>query len=106
MTTIPVYQLIGHRDNLPFWIEEIEGAVRVLDEFGPEAPSPPRQVPSDQVDEARITLREATRSFLLRFYRAHMLEKDAVVAMATRVGTGFEAFELERVEPPVPDPLE
>lgn len=68
-------------------------------EFGPRRPDPPRRVPSAQIEEARRTLREALRRFLLRLYRIHMLDRLTVTDAAARIGTGFEPDELERPDP-------
>ena len=72
-------------------------------EFGPRRPPPPRRVPNAQIDDARHTLREALRRFLLRLYRLHMLDRGAAIEAADRIGTGFEPDELEREEPPQDD---
>ncbi len=134
IATLNAHQLVGHRDNLQFWIAEVVSALGVIDgyparfrnmrksqvewvrshnvrvssfcplcggacEFGPDAPEPPRRVPDVQMQDARSSLIEATRRLLRRLYRSHMASRDEIVAVAERIGTGFEDHELEREEP-------
>lgn len=139
LSSLNVHQLVGHRDNLPFWIDEVVQATTVLDgykarfrkikdaqtqwvrahevkvsefcptcggacEFGPTTPDPPRRVPSSQLQEATVELREAARMFIVRLYRAHMLSREDLLAAAERIQTGFEPKELERPQPDDRDP--
>ena len=123
IATANAHQLVGHRDNLAFWLDEVVHAVAVLKgynarfrrmkaaevqwvrahdvkvphfcricagpcEFGPQTPNPPRRVPSRQIDESIVALREACRCFLLRLYRGHMLSEDELIGVADQIGTG------------------
>jgi hypothetical protein len=57
-------------------------------------PSPHRTSSADLL--TRHDLREAARSFLLRGYRAGILDEDQLHETCTRIGTGVEPSELQR----------
>ena len=65
-------------------------------EFDDGTAQPPRRTASQELDAARISLREEARAFLLRCYSANLLDEKALRAMCGRIGTGLEAGELDR----------
>jgi len=72
-------------------------------EFGPQTPPPPTRIPSEQMDDARTQLRRATLRFLLRCYRASLLDEAAVRSAADRLLLNLEAEDLRRASPAQPD---
>lgn len=65
-------------------------------EFGPDTPPPPRRTPSAEIDAARDRVRLAVRRYLLRLYRAHLPEEDAVRRTCAEIGVSIEAEDLRR----------
>ncbi len=58
-------------------------------EFGPSTPAPPQRTPSEDLDAARQRVRRAGRRFLLRLYRASLMDEDAVRLACGEIGIGL-----------------
>lgn len=65
-------------------------------EFDDGTPQPPRRTPSADLQAARDALREEAREFLMRGFRAGMLDENDLREMCARIGTGLELSELNR----------
>lgn len=68
-------------------------------ELGPQTPEPPRRIPAEDLDRARESVRTAGRRYLLRLYRAHLLEESAVRRACDAVGIALENQDLVRDAP-------
>jgi hypothetical protein len=64
--------------------------------FGPGKPEPPRRVPSGDLASAAAAVRGAMRRFLLRLYRAGLLDEPAVRGHADRLEIAVEPEDLDR----------
>jgi hypothetical protein len=85
-------------------------------EFGPETPAPPVRIAAEDFAKARDALRRAAHRYLIRLYRARLLDAAAVRQACDVLGVGLEAEDLtgapepngdSRPMPPdvlVPDP--
>ena len=72
-------------------------------EFDPRTPDPPLRIRSEELADARTVLQRAGRAYLLRLYRAHLLEKDAVQRVCDQLDIGVEEDDFHRVAPPPDD---
>ena len=70
-------------------------------ELGPTTPEPPRRIASEDLDIAREGIRRAARRYLLRLYRAHFLNEEAVRQACREIGVALELEDLERHSPAV-----
>jgi hypothetical protein len=65
-------------------------------ELRPSKPEPPSRIPSEQMAEARSRVQRSAYRFLLRSYRAGLLDEAAVRAACDRIGLVAEPEDLER----------
>lgn len=126
-----LHQVAGQVANLEFWLDEVEHAIRTIDdyprrfrrlrdaqvawvqahgtkvdvpcaicggacEFGPQPPLVPKRISSDVMDDARGALRGAALRFLLRCYRANLIDEAAVRSASDRLQLSLEADDLDR----------
>jgi len=70
-------------------------------ELGPEVETPraPQRTPSEDLTAAREDVRRAARRYLVRLYRAHFLDEDALRRACDELGVGLEAEDLDRDAP-------
>jgi hypothetical protein len=69
-------------------------------EFGPQTPEPPLRIPAEELGEARAAVQRAGRAYLLRLYRARLLEKDAVCEACDKMDIGVESEDFQRIAAP------
>lgn len=74
-------------------------------ELGPDTPAPPQRIPSQDVEAAREGVQRAARRYLLRLYRAHLLNEDAVRRASGEIGAGVEPEDFERGPAPASQDL-
>jgi hypothetical protein len=67
-------------------------------ELGAQPPKAPTRVSSDDMDAARRDVRQGCYRFLLRCYRARLLDEPALRAAGERIGVSVEREDLERAE--------
>lgn len=72
-------------------------------ELGPQTPEPPLRIRSEDLTEARTALQRAARGYLLRLYRARLIEKEAVRLDCQRMDVGVEEEDFRRAESPSED---
>jgi hypothetical protein len=72
-------------------------------EFDPRTPDPPLRIRSEELADARAALQRAGRAYLLRLYKAHLLEKDAVRRACDQLDIGVEEEDFHRVPHPADD---
>jgi len=65
-------------------------------EFGPQTPEPPLRTPAEDLAEARVAVQRAGRTYLLRLYRAHLVEKAAVRRACNQLDIGVEEEDFNR----------
>ena len=65
-------------------------------EFDPRTPQPPTRIRSQELDEARRRLKDAVYHFLLRCYRAGLLDEAGLKAACERAGTSVDLKDLKR----------
>ena|SRR5690349_11261304 len=65
-------------------------------ELGPTTPEPPRRIHAEDLEAARQGVRQAARRYLLRLYRAHLLDEDAVRRACREIGAAVETEDFER----------
>jgi hypothetical protein len=63
-------------------------------EFGPRPPDPPRRIPSEDLDGARLQVRRAAYRLLLRYHRVRLLTEAEVQAACDRLGVTLEREDL------------
>lgn len=69
-------------------------------ELGPVTPGPPRRIPSEDIAAARDAVRLGVRRYLLRLYRAHFVEEDAVRRACAGLGVSIQDEDLRRGDLP------
>lgn len=66
-------------------------------EFGPQRPTPPHRIPSNELDTARRALRDAVYHLLLRLFRLRWIEEEKLREACERVGTSVDVTDLEEI---------
>lgn len=64
-------------------------------EFDPRPPEPPVRIRNQELAEARRRLKDAVYHFLLRCYRAGLLDKAGLTAACERGGTSVDLRDLQ-----------
>ncbi|HUJ63057.1 MAG TPA: hypothetical protein VLX92_31380 [Kofleriaceae bacterium] len=64
-------------------------------ELGPHAPPPPKRIPSEEMDAARVGVRGGCYRFLLRLYRIKLLDESALRSACDRVGVTLEREDID-----------
>lgn len=63
-------------------------------EFGPQVPDPPRRIPAEDLAAARAAVRQTGRLYLLRLYRAQLIDESAVRRACDDLGAPLESEDL------------
>jgi hypothetical protein len=63
-------------------------------EFSDGTPSPPVKIPKDELESARRLVKDAAYHFLLRCYRAGLLDENNLGIMCEQIGTSVEPADL------------
>jgi len=64
-------------------------------EFGPQRPTPPTRIPSNELDTARRSVRDASYRLLLRLFRARWIDEAQLRERCAKVGTSIDTADLE-----------
>jgi len=64
-------------------------------EFGPSRLPPPTKIPSQELDESKLGIRNSVRRFVLRLFRKGLIDKAEALKCCDRLGTGIEEPEFE-----------
>jgi hypothetical protein len=122
--TLNRHQLAGQVANLDFWLAEVRHCLEVVDGYGKRfqrlksaqtkhvaehhatefslddpcctqgMPAPPRRVPDTEVRDARKTLCDAARRFLVRCFNEGFIEESVLRQACTDLGIGVDATDL------------
>ena len=65
-------------------------------EFGPQTPDVPGRISGKDLAAARDAVRQASRRFLLRLYRAHFVDEDGVREACNDLGISVEPEDFDR----------
>jgi hypothetical protein len=123
--TLNPHELAGHVANLDFWVAEVRHCLDVIDGYNPRfeqlkaaqarhisehgtlefridepsllsAPSPPRRVADRELQDARRLLCDATYRFLVRCFKAGLIDEAVVRRTCGRLDIGVEARDLRQ----------
>jgi hypothetical protein len=104
LATQNLYQLAGQFVNLDFWIAEAAHAIQVLDDY-PARFERLRETQREwvrahgtKVSDYCPICRGACRRYLLRLYRARLLDEDGLRRAAAQLGIDLEDEELAPAE--------
>lgn len=65
-------------------------------EFDPRTPDPPHRISTEELSAARTAVQTAARRYVLRLYRAHLVDEDAVRRVCHQLDIGVEQEDFQR----------